>query len=199
MSELEEMPRSTTHSPCCGWPSRLAAFGAVVLVCGSVFWLLRSDTTGPAGPNDVAPKLASVSSLVQTPVAEPNLVQPIAPLSEDERMRAEIVGKWATVRAVGPRDLTMNDDGTAKLIVNIESAMQKLIFGARMVIDIKWHITDGILNFEMVGGEPKNSVEMLKKVGGDSLAYEILELSKDRLLVKDGEGDPDHDWNRVKD
>ena len=39
---------------------------------------------------------------------------------------------------------------------------------------------------------------MLTKIGGTSLAFEILEINEDRLLVKDTEDDPDHDWKRVE-
>jgi hypothetical protein len=118
--------------------------------------------------------------------------------SADERMAREIVGRWKTKRDSGPRDLVMKADGTAKMTVNIESTVGRLLFQTKqMVMNIDWRIENSILHFRMVDGKPKTSVDLLIKSYGDSAKYPILECSTDRLLVKDDGSDPDHDWSRV--
>jgi hypothetical protein len=198
-------PTNQTATPCCPGLVRFGTASLAVLACGCLAWWFW-----PASTESVAENTAEATSVVEqssgtettvapTSVSEPASAPPAAEeIDEDQRMSAAIVGKWQTEREVGHRDLTVNDDGTAQMIVNIESTMQKLIFGARMIIDIKWHIADGFLTFEMIGGEPKSSVDMLTKIGGTSLAFEILEINENRLLVKDTEDDPDHDWKRVE-
>lgn len=111
-------------------------------------------------------------------------------------MSAAIVGTWETNRSTGHRDLVIREDGTATMVVNIES-MMRFVFGSKVELDIEWSVKDGVLHFRMVGGKPKSSVDLLTSGYGDSIAYRILELSDDRLLVKDGGDDPDHDWTRV--
>ncbi len=149
--------------------------------------VVLTASEGSSEPGEVAPTNAS---------AEPS---DSAKSTEDARMAREVVGKWKTVRDAGPRELEMRDDGTATMDVKIESFALKLLFGKQMRLDIKWHIADGLLHMETVGGEPKSKVELLKSTYGATLAYPILELTKNRLLVKDGEDDPDHDWARVED
>ena len=207
---------------CCGPITKLLALGAVVTVVVSVGLMFRGDSreavaeetsrtpaTEQSGADDATtgsdePAVVTTSSGGQS---ESGNVQPAdgsddsssAKSTEDARMAREVVGKWKTIRAAGPRELEMRDDGTATMDVKIEAFALKLLFGKQMRLDIKWHIADGLLHMETVGGEPKSKVELLKSTYGATLAYPILELTKNRLLVKDGEDDPDHDWERVED
>ena len=201
-------PTDQTATPCCPGLIRFGTASLIVLICGCLAWWFWPTSTEPAADSiPVDTETVSIAEqpndteTTKAPTAQPDSDSPPSvaeEAGEDQRMSAAIIGKWETEREVGHRDLTVNDDGTAQMIVNIESTMQKLIFGARMIIDIKWHIADGFLTFEMVGGEPKSSVDILTKIGGTSLAFEILEINEDRLLEKDTEDDPDHDWKRVE-
>lgn len=164
------------------WAGVLAL--AIVPIAGGLtysFW--------PSPPPDTDPAETSSSAPDATSPGEDRS-------SEDERMSAAIVGTWETNRSTGHRDLVIREDGTATMVVNIES-MMRFVFGSKVELDIEWSVKDGVLHFRMVGGKPKSSVDLLTSGYGDSIAYRILELSDDRLLVKDGGDDPDHDWTRV--
>jgi len=206
---------------CCGPMTKLLALGAVVTVVVSVGLMFRGDSreavaeepsqssaTGHSsaeatnGSDEPAVVMTSSQDHVEAGDTAPKNASAdsdSAKSTEDARMTREVIGKWKTVRDAGPRELEMRDDGTATMEVKIESFALKLLFGKQMRLDINWHIADGLLHMETIGGEPGSKVELLKSTYGATLAYPILELTKDRLLVKDGEDDPDHDWERVDD
>lgn len=198
MSDTEQ----SSPEPCCGNLIKIAAALAIVLCAGGLafaFWPADSlgetqTVLGAVGSNG-----SETNSTAQADKTDPETNAGNAKtetVSEDDRMRAAIVGDWQTDRDAGHRDLTVNADGTAKMGVTITN-FTRFLFGSEMDIDIEWQIEDGKLHFKMVGGTPAKSVEALKKAYGDSLAYPILELTDNRMLVKDGDGDPDHDWKRV--
>ena len=213
---------------CCGPLTKLLALAATILVAVSLGLLMRGDeepatgdepasavllasvgqsntatanTPDSAEPAEAVTKTDSVETLPAsgTEPVEADSVPATNISSEDERMTAEVVGKWKTVRDAGPREIVIRDDGTATMDVEINTFALRLLFGKQMQLQIKWHIADGLLHMTTVGGEPEDKVDLLKKTYGESLAYPILELTEQRLLVKDGEGDPDHDWERVTD
>ena len=172
----------------------------------------------PGTPTDTTPDVAeTVAPLLDTPVPAETVTAPDtqsedddtpdadAPVvkeetkatSEDDRMVATILGKWETERN-GHRDLEVRDDGTATMKVQVTN-FARFMLGSKLRLDIEWHIASGVLHMKTVGGEPADKIDLIKSSYGESLAYNILKLTKERLLVEDGDGAPDHDWTRVKD
>lgn len=118
---------------------------------------------------------------------------------EDTRMSRLIVGRWETQRDSGHRDMVVKVDGTATIHVTIESLLGRAVFGtSELDLEIDWHIEDGMLHFTTTGGKPKPAIEFLKKSYGESVKYPIIECTETRLLVREGNGEPDHDWSRVE-
>jgi hypothetical protein len=107
-----------------------------------------------------------------------------------------LVGKW-TQQRTGTRNLTIRDDGTATMIVILDSPYN-YVFGDKITLNIDWTLKDGRLIFKTNGGKPATQIKVLTKMFGSERDQPILELTSKRLLLKDGdEGEPNHDWTRV--
>ena len=185
MSELEQH-----NAPCCGVLKKVLLAVAVLSCAGGLayaFWPSEpapqmQDAKISQGPSE------ALIDMVPSVIHDPKV-------SEDDRMSQTILGDWVTDRSSGHRELTVKDDGTAKMNVTVTNWM-RFAFGPKIEVDIEWEIKDGVLHFDMVGGKPERSIQALKSGYGESLAYPILEVTETRLLVKDGGEDPDHDWAR---
>jgi hypothetical protein len=113
-----------------------------------------------------------------------------------EEQRKLLIGKW-TQQRTGTRNLTVREDGTATMTVDLISPY-RFVFGNKLTVEIAWTLKDGRLIFETTGGKPSVKVDVLTKMFGNKRDQPILELSSTRLLLKDADkGEPDHDWSRV--
>lgn len=107
-----------------------------------------------------------------------------------------LLGKW-TQQRTGTRNLTVREDGTATMIVILDSPYN-YVFGDKITLYIDWTLKDGRLIFKTNGGKPATQIKVLTKMFGSERDQPILELTSQRLLLKDGdEGEPNHDWKRV--
>ena len=118
----------------------------------------------------------------------------IAPDS-DEHYRAAIVGTWEDDYQ-GRRTLTVRKDGTATMVVELQGLAAK-IYARRMTFDEKWDIQDGRLKLTTVGGEPAGRVNLILKTMGDSVDQRILELTLERMLLLDADGETKYVWRKV--
>jgi hypothetical protein len=117
------------------------------------------------------------------------------PATDEERCKL-LIGKW-TQQRTGTRNLTVREDGTATMTVDLTSPY-RFVFGNKLTVEIAWTLKDGRLIFETTGGKPSVKVDVLTKMFGNKRDQPILELSSTRLLLKDADkGEPDHDWSRV--
>lgn len=117
--------------------------------------------------------------------------------TDDERFKKLIVGSWQKYQH-GNRTLTINEDGTADLIVEPDGVW-KYLLGDRMQIDIEWKIEEGRAIFLMTGGTPSGKVDVARKMFGDKRDRPIVELTKDRFVLLDEEDDEEDVWTRIED
>ncbi len=115
---------------------------------------------------------------------------------QDERYRQLVVGTWEDDYQ-GHRTMTLNEDGTATLVVEL-SGMKAKLFAARLEFNMRWSLQDGRLKKRTIDGKPEGRVKMILKMMGDRVDEPILELTEERLLLLDKDGKTRYDWRRKK-
>jgi hypothetical protein len=128
----------------------------------------------------------------QETTAQPD-VQPTDPDSDFRRL---VVGTW-TDNYQGKRTMTLNEDGTGTMVVEL-SGWRAALSAPRLRFDMVWSVEGGHLKKRTVGGEPAAQVQMILATMGDRVDEPILELTADRLLLLDHDGKTKYDWQRVK-
>ena len=66
------------------------------------------------------------------------------------------------------------------------------------IIDMKWKLEDKMLTKTNVGGEPKDSVNLILNTMGTVAVDTLLEVTDDRLHLQDKDGKTKYDWRRPK-
>ena len=118
-----------------------------------------------------------------------------APADRDERFRRLVVGTWEDDYR-GKRTMTLRPDGTGTMIV--EPSGSGAAFAARLQFEMVWSVADGRLKKRTVGGKPAWKVNLILGALGDRVDEPILELTADRLLLLDKDGQTKYDWRRVR-
>ena len=113
----------------------------------------------------------------------------------DDKYRAIVVGTWEDDYQ-GHRTLTVRKDGTATMVVELEG-LTATLYAKQMTFDEEWSIVDGRLKLKTVGGEPEGRVNLIINTMGDVSEQEILELTPDRMLLLDADGETKYDWRKV--
>ncbi len=128
--------------------------------------------------------------------AEPATKKPPQSLTRDERYRQLVVGTWEDDYQ-GKRTMTLNADGTGTMIVELRG-LKATLFAARLKFNMVWSVQNGRLKKRTISGEPQTRVNMILKMMGDRVDERILELTKERLLLLDQDGETRYDWRRKK-
>ena len=114
----------------------------------------------------------------------------------DEHYRALVVGTWED-DFQGHRMLTIRNDGTATMVVELEG-LAAMLYAKRMTFEEEWKIEAGQLRLKAVGGEPESRVNLILETMGDVSEQKILQLTEDRLLLLDSDGRTEYDWRRTR-
>ena len=118
------------------------------------------------------------------------------PADPDTQKRSLVLGTWSD-EYQGKRTMTLNDDGTGTMIVEL-SGWRAALSASRLKFNMKWSLKDGHLKKQTISGEPEAQVKMILSTMGDHVDEPILELTEDRLLLLDKDGKTKYDWKRVK-
>jgi hypothetical protein len=114
---------------------------------------------------------------------------------QDERYRQLVVGTWEDDYQ-GHRTMTLCEDGTGTMIVEL-SGMQATLFARRLEFNMEWSVENGRLKKRTIDGQPARRVNMILKMMGDRVDEPILELTDERLLLLDKDGETRYDWRRT--
>ena len=128
------------------------------------------------------------------PAAPPPQELPAPAPEGDARLRKLVVGTWVD-EYKGKRTMTVHQDGTATMVVELEGS--NALLGSRLRFEMEWSIEAGRLKKRTVGGEPSGRVNLILKAMGDRVDEPILELTEQRLLLLDVDGRTRYDWRRV--
>ena len=118
------------------------------------------------------------------------------PESEDQdaRNRRLVTGVWEDNHE-GKRTMTLKPDGTGTMVVEL-TGLKAALAARRMRFDMTWSVHEGRLQKQTTGGEPATTVQMILKTMGDRVDEPILELTPERLLLLDKDGETRYDWKR---
>ena len=157
---------------------RLILFLLVLLAIGTAYWKL---TIRPPSPGNVA------NSTVPSPLENSE--------TGKESVRRRLLGVWQD-EYQGKRTMTLNEDGTGAMLVELSGA-QAFLFADKLHFDMKWSLDGEKLTTTSIGGEPKDKVNMVLNMMGNTADYKILEATKDRLWLLDKDGETKYDWRRA--
>jgi len=119
--------------------------------------------------------------------------EPSAELKGDALLRKMVLGVWQD-EYKGKRTMTLLEDGTGTM--HVELSGFNAILGSHMRFDMEWSIEEGRLKKRTIGGEPSGRVNLILKTMGDRVDEPILELTEQRLLLLDKDGETKYDWRR---
>lgn len=171
------------HSKPAGAVASLVASLAILAAVGLLGFVLV-----PAAPS--RPVAAQ-----PTPLPRPEIAL-AAPADPDEPLRLGVVGTW-TDRFRGKRTMTLKEDGTGVMLVELEG-LSAALFAQRLQFEMAWSVEDGRLKKQTIGGEPTDKVNLILKTMGDRVAERIEELTEDRLVLVDQDGTTRYTWTRVR-
>jgi hypothetical protein len=118
------------------------------------------------------------------------------PVDADARDRKLVLGTWQD-EYQGKRTMTLNEDGTGTMIVEL-SGWRAALSAPRLKFNMKWSLKDGHLKKQTISGKPETQVKMILSTMGDHVDEPILELTEDRLLLLDKDGKTKYDWKRAR-
>lgn len=171
------------------WPKK--KWAAIVLAIALLFVLAGLITH----LSDLDNRSESRQRLSSTNVDSPE-TRAAAGTVSDEQYRALVVGTWEDDYQ-GHRTLTIRNDGTATMVVELEG-IAAMLYAKRMTFEEEWEIEAGHLRLKTVGGEPENRVNLILETMGDVSEQKILQLTKDRMLLLDADGTAKFDWRRTR-
>jgi len=118
------------------------------------------------------------------------------PADPDARSRSLVLGTWAD-EYQGKRTMTLNEDGTGTMIVEL-TGWRAALSASRLKFNMNWSVEGGHLKKQTISGEPETQVKLILGTMGDHVDEPILELTEDRLLLLDKDGVTKYDWKRVR-
>ncbi len=93
-----------------------------------------------------------------------------------------MIGYWFHIES-GEHWIENRPDGTSRLLLKLDF-VSSLIYGKQLEMDLTWEVKDGVLTHTIVGGTPKANVDSLIKDFGQSRSSQILEFTKERMLLQ---------------
>lgn len=121
--------------------------------------------------------------------------EPLPTESEEEKRRRLLTGVWQDDYQ-GKRRMTLNEDGTGTMVVEL-TGVKATLFASRLQFEMQWSLNGDMLVKKTVGGEPARKVDLILKMMGDTAEDRILEITDERLMLLDKDGQTEYDWRRV--
>ena len=152
---------------------------------GSVESLSVADPVSTAMPQHNASDAPSITITEDVATVEAGNVPPVAkadpapapvPFTFDVE---RLIGSWRD-SFCGQRTLTLNSDGTATMLLELDFA-RRLLYGKRLTFDMRWTVNESILTFEILTGSPLDAARSAMKVWGEKFEYRVVQLDGEQL------------------
>lgn len=142
-----------------------------------------ADHAAAASPAEPAVDTGAI--LRKELAARDDLKKPTAEVAalSDAELTKLVTGVWRC-RLYGDQTIHNDPAGSGKLDIVLDT-IASFFYGDRMTIDVTWNVTGGVLNHQMVRGEPKENVDKLIRDKGDHRCYLILDLKEGRMELQD--------------
>ncbi len=167
---------------------RLPLFGLLVAPISLAF-LLSANSEQPTKRLN----LASIAPPFEDASAE-QPVETSAPLTVEQRM----LGVWEDDYQ-GHHILTLNDDGTGCMVVELSGAAASL-FADRLSFDQEWVFDSDqqFITMTATGGQPQTKVNLVLRIYGREATYRIDDVTEERLVLIDQADEKRYEWRRVE-
>jgi len=116
--------------------------------------------------------------------------------TEDQRLTQLALGTWRDFYQ-GKRTLTLNEDGTATMIVEL-TGLKARLFTPRLRLDMVWSIKNGEMHRRTVGGHPADKVQFVNNYAGESIVEPVVDVTERRMILSDKDGRQKYNWRRIK-
>jgi hypothetical protein len=148
----------------------------LILAGGIVYWRLTSSPV----------RLPSDTPLASRPTQG----------SEANQTRKKVLGTWQDDYQ-GKRTMTLNEDGTGTMLVELTGA-KAVLFADKLRFDMQWSLDGKKLIKKTISGEPQNKVNIIINTMGDTAEDTLVEVTEEKLLLLDKDGKTQYNWRRVK-
>lgn len=206
MNSPADPPRQPTGKRRFGFALLGIAIVPVPLIC-----LLSANNDGPSprlsvaamsSDSDIAQN-ASRAGMQQAQTGTNSITETVHPASaeatdETSPIRQMALGVWEDDYQ-GHRTLTLNDDGTGKMVVEL-SGVAASLFAAKLEFGEEWSFDaeEQLLIMIATGGEPQGKVNLILKMYGKQAMYKVVEVTDKLLVLVDQADDKRYEWRRVE-
>ncbi|MBS0204263.1 MAG: hypothetical protein JSS49_15275 [Planctomycetes bacterium] len=156
-----------------------------------------SSLTDPSPKQDTAPstvfQTANTADTATTTTADERVLQP--KLSEVDR--SQLLGRWQD-QFYGKRILTLNDDGTARMELELDFA-GRLLYGKRLDFDMKWSLDGARVFIDIVDGKPTRQAKSLMDTWGSRYEYLLDCVENHQVEMRAWDGSTNHVLRRLPD
>lgn len=182
-SPSDQPPRSTPRRRL-----RLPLFGLVIAPIPLIFLLSANSDQPPSRLN-----LASISPAVEEAATELPTETPV-PLTVQQRM----LGVWEDDYQ-GHRILTLEDDGTGSMVVELSGAAASL-FADRLSFNQEWVFDEDqeLVTMTAIDGEPATKVNLVLRIYGREATYKVEEVTDKLLVLIDQADQKRYEWRRFE-
>ncbi len=132
-----------------------------------------------------APSITTTEDLATVAKADDRNVAPVVeadPASAPTAFTFDVerlIGSWRD-SFCGQRTLTLNSDGTATMLLELDFA-RRLLYGKRLTFEMRWSVNESILTFEILTGSPLDTARSAMKVWGEKFEYRVVQLDGEQL------------------
>lgn len=182
-SPSDQPPRSTPRRRL-----RLPLFGLVIAPIPLIFLLSANSDQPPSRLN-----LASISPAVEEAATDLPVEAPV-PLTAQQRM----LGVWEDDYQ-GHRILTLKDDGTGSMVVELSGAAASL-FADSLSFNQEWVFDDDqrLVTMTAIDGEPATKVNLVLRIYGREATYKVEEVTDKLLILIDQADQKRYEWRRFE-
>ena len=147
---------------------------------------------GPSLLNDVTPADRQSNTVDRARDSMP-LASPSRTLVDTQR---GLIGEW-TGFYQGQRRLIVRESGLATMVVEPDG-LAAMLLAPKLTFEVRWTINGEQLEFETLGGEPLDKVQVVVKMYGKRRSHRILQLNQNKIVLLDEDGVTEYVWNRVQ-
>ncbi len=131
------------------------------------------------------------------PADQPQKQSPSNDTDDIPPLQQRVLGVWEDDYQ-GHRTLTLNEDGTGSMLVELEGLASSL-FAKQMEFDEEWSFdVDGsLLTMIATGGKPTTKVNLVLRMYGTKATYKVVDVSEDVMVLVDQADEKRYEWRRV--
>jgi hypothetical protein len=136
---------------------------------------ISEEIEGDDSVAESSPDCSLENSKLDSPTVLPQTTQPSSATIDPN----QLVGCWRD-GFCGQRTLTLNSDGTATMVLELDFA-GRLLYGKTLEFDMRWKLNESILSFEILTGRPVDAAQSAIKLWGEAFEYRLELVDNERL------------------